>query len=147
MTLTPGDAVADAFLALAGRVAGGRRLGTRRLAELIGVPLVQRPDESFASYQVFRGSGDFHGGSVTADLRAPRRRSAQTPLLLILELAEPLPLSTAWLRGQGTPDVTEPPSGHVDDAPEYVGFRRGNVLASIGVVHGQVTSLVLKVPG
>ena len=147
VTQVPGDAPANALLALAERLAGKRQLGVRRLAELIEMPLVQRPDESFASYQVFRGSGHFGGAPVTANLRAPRRRSVQTPLLLVLELAEPLPLSAAWLREQGTPDVRELPSPHAHDAPGYVGFRRRGVLASIGLLNGQITSLVLKLPG
>lgn len=143
----PGDAIADAFLALAARLAGERRIGPQRLAALTGVTLGRQPDEAFASYQVFDGNGQFHGAPVTANLRAPRRRSPESPLILVLDLAEPLPLSTDWLREQGAPDMTAPPSPHASDTPGYVGFRRGDVLASLAIRRGQLTAFVLRIPG
>lgn len=143
----PGDAVAGAFLALARRLAGECRIGPHRLAALTGVPLDRQPDEAFASYQVFEGSGQFHGAPVTAELRTSRRRSADSPLILVLDLAEPLPLGATWLREQGTPDITRPPSPHAGDSPGYVGFRTGDVLASLAIRSGQLTALVLRIPG
>jgi hypothetical protein len=133
---------------LAERFDGEARSSVRWLAENTGVPLREQPAESAAGYRVYRGSGLFAEARVTAELRAPRQPSAAAPLLLILGLTERPPLGISLAGQYGPPDTSEPPSPHgPPDAPGYSGFRRGNVLASIGVSGGRVVNLVLQVPG
>jgi hypothetical protein len=142
-----GASVIRAFLGLAERFDGEPRWSVRWLAENTGVPLLEQPAESAAGYRVYRGSGLFAGARVAAELRAPRRPSAASPLLLILDLPQRPPLGISLADEYGPPDTSEPPSPHgPPDDPEYSGFRRGHVLASIGVSGGRVVSLVLQVP-
>jgi hypothetical protein len=147
VTAVSGAEVVRTFLGLAERFDGESQWTVRWLSEHTGVPLRERPSESGSGYRVYRGSGLFAGTRVTAELRAPNRPSAASPLLLVLDLPQHPPLEAALTEEYGPPDTSEPPSPHgPPDDPEYSGYRRGQVLASIGVSGDQVTGLVLQAP-
>lgn len=153
MTATYGDAAVQAFLAVAADLGGRQEWDQPELAAALGLPLTKRPGESSTSYRVYAGSGRFAGAEVAAELRAPRRRRKGSPLLLVLQPVASLPLSEGFLAACGQPDVLMPPGPHADppgedeDNPEYLGFRRGAALASLGLAGGRLVSLVLQVPG
>jgi hypothetical protein len=142
-----GAAATEAFLLLAGRCGGEEQIGAAEVADATGIAFQERRGEAAAGYRHYRGRGSFAGMTVAADLRAPRNPRITSPLLLVIDPRERLPLGIRLAEEYGPPDVTEPPGPHgPPDEPEYLGYRRGRALASIGVWDGKLVSLVLRVP-